>query len=293
MKAKRSFEPHLVIKELTLPPGGEWPPQAPGWSCLQVTTGIAYWLHPSQNQELTPGAVVICAERGRGRVRASQVSETVIHHFRLNPDRLTGLVSHGEQQFLQHAAAREQTSVRVFRATEPVAEKFTRARDWGSVNGNASGSLFRLKLLDMFFHAFGDELSNHKPPIQVVIDAKARLKVMLNETPASELLDLDFQDLVGEMRCTPRHLSRIFHQVVGMSFREKQTQVRLVRAQELLATTDSKVLEVALESGYQSLSLFNLMFKRRFGVTPRLWREQSRNRNVLKGNQNRPRMMQA
>jgi AraC-like DNA-binding protein len=204
----------------------------------------------------------------------------------LNPDRLTGLVSHGEQQFLQHAAAREQTSVRVFRANESVAEKFTHARDWGSVNGNASGSLFRLKLLDMFFHAFGDEISNHKPPIEVIVDAKARLKLMLNETPASDLLDLDFQDLVDEMRCTPRHLSRVFHQVVGMSFRDKQTQVRLVHAQELLATTEAKVLDVALESGYQSLSLFNLMFKKRFGVTPRCWREQSRNGKGLKGKQN-------
>jgi AraC-like DNA-binding protein len=59
-----------------------------------------------------------------------------------------------------------------------------------------------------------------------------------------------------------------------MSFREKQAELRMVRAQELLATTESKVLEVALESGYQSVSLFNLMFKRRFGVSPGKWREQ-------------------
>ena len=41
------------------------------------------------------------------------------------------------------------------------------------------------------------------------------------------------------------------------------------------ATTESKVVEVALESGYQSLSLFNLMFKRHFGLTPAKWRSQS------------------
>ena len=41
-----------------------------------------------------------------------------------------------------------------------------------------------------------------------------------------------------------------------------------------MATTQSKVVEVALESGYQSLSLFNLMFKRRFGLTPAKWRDQ-------------------
>jgi AraC-like DNA-binding protein len=66
-----------------------------------------------------------------------------------------------------------------------------------------------------------------------------------------------------------------------MSFRQKQAQVRLLRAQELLATTESKVVEVALESGYQSLSLFNFMFKRHFGVTPAKWRDQSRSRRAL------------
>jgi AraC-like DNA-binding protein len=111
-------------------------------------------------------------------------------------------------------------------------------------------------------------------PGDVVNDAKSRLIKLLEDKPASDLLDLSFGDLVRETRCTPRHLSRIFHQVVGMSFREKQAQVRLLRAQELLATTQSKVVEVALESGYPSLSLFNLMFKRRFGTTPARWREQ-------------------
>jgi AraC-like DNA-binding protein len=33
---------------------------------------------------------------------------------------------------------------------------------------------------------------------------------------------------------------------------------------------------VAMESGFQSVSLFNLMFKRRFGVTPGRWREKVR-----------------
>ena len=65
-----------------------------------------------------------------------------------------------------------------------------------------------------------------------------------------------------------------------MSFRDKQTEVRLMRARELLATTRSKVLEVALESGYESLSLFNLMFKRRFGVSPGKWREQIEARKI-------------
>ena len=42
---------------------------------------------------------------------------------------------------------------------------------------------------------------------------------------------------------------------------------------ELLAATDAKVVDVAMESGYQSTSLFNLKFKQRFGVSPAKWRD--------------------
>jgi AraC-like DNA-binding protein len=76
------------------------------------------------------------------------------------------------------------------------------------------------------------------------------------------------------MHCSPRHLSRLFRQEVGASFREKQTEVRLARACELLATSNVKVVDVALTSGYQSPSLFNLVFKRHFGMSPGKWREQ-------------------
>jgi AraC-like DNA-binding protein len=68
-----------------------------------------------------------------------------------------------------------------------------------------------------------------------------------------------------------------------MSFRDKRAELRLARARELLATSNSKVVEVALESGYKSLSLFNLMFARRFGTSPGKWRQQHGNHDE-KGN---------
>ena len=89
----------------------------------------------------------------------------------------------------------------------------------------------------------------------------------------SELLTMNFSELGKMTRCTPRHLSRIFQEVVGVSFRDKHTELRLARACELLATTEAKIVDVALESGYQSLSLFNLMFSRRHGVSPGRWRQ--------------------
>jgi len=138
----------------------------------------------------------------------------------------------------------------------------------------------RLQLLEIFIEAIGGELkagSEETAPMTIsTTDARARMAEVLKQMPAAMLLDLTLNELVTQVQCTPRHFSRVFNEVVGMSFRKKQNEVRLLRAQELLATTESKVLEVAMESGFQSVSLFNLMFKRRFGVTPGRWREKVR-----------------
>ena len=50
-KPNRSYEPHLAVREVSLPPKGEWEPRLPGWSLCQVVSGAGYWLHPQLNQE--------------------------------------------------------------------------------------------------------------------------------------------------------------------------------------------------------------------------------------------------
>jgi AraC-like DNA-binding protein len=70
-------------------------------------------------------------------------------------------------------------------------------------------------------------------------------------------------------------LSRVFYDVIGMSFREKRAEIRLALARDLLATSQAKVVDVAFKSGYKSLSLFNRMFTRRFGISPGRWRQKN------------------
>jgi two-component system response regulator YesN len=100
------------------------------------------------------------------------------------------------------------------------------------------------------------------------------LRRLLNQMAAADFVELSLSDLAPKLCCSPRHLSRLFRAEVGASFREKQTELRLVKACDLLANSDDKVVEVALTSGYQSNSLFNLLFKKRFGISPGKWREQ-------------------
>ncbi|HLH56759.1 MAG TPA: helix-turn-helix transcriptional regulator [Verrucomicrobiae bacterium] len=271
MKQNRSFEPHLVVKQYRLAPGKEWKLSSTTWSFWRIATGVAYWLSPRKNCQLDTGSVLVLSCHAQGMLRASQLGEVQIRQFEVRPERLTGVVTLNDERFLSQLASRDEFTARYFAPGSGVSEKFKSLCD----SVPTRSFVLRWQLLNLFAEVFGDHLSGDDLDRQPPGDARSRLLKVLDELPAGNLLDLDFSELVKQMGCTPRHLSRLFREVVGMSFREKQAQVRLLRAQELLATTQSKVVEVALESGYQSLSLFNLMFKRRFGLSPAQWRAQT------------------
>jgi AraC-like DNA-binding protein len=282
MNPKQVFEPHLVVKHITLPPAGEWRPDLPGWVFARLTAGQAYAMHALKNQLLETGSVIAFPWPDRGYIRASQLDWASLHFFQVEPERLVGLVTLDEQKFLRGPARRNHSSPRVFPVGHPVSERFKNL----CTNPKVSPFSTRLQLLEIFIEALGGELKGSPEETATMTvsttDARARMAELLKQMPAAALLDLTLNELVTQVHCTPRHVSRLFNEVVGMSFRKKQSEVRLLRAQELLATTESKVLEVAMESGFQSVSLFNLMFKRRFGVTPGRWRERVRSNNPAK-----------
>jgi AraC-like DNA-binding protein len=285
-KSDCPYEPHLTIREFFLPPGEQWVPQLAGWSLIQVSQGTGYYLQPQLNQALEVGSVLLVAENVEGTIRASQLGGLSLCSFNVIPSRLTGLITLSEQDFLETASRRE-VCPQVFPPDSPTALKIGELY----ASRNRSGLLFRLKLLQILVETFGNGLEQIISDREIS-DARDRLQALLKQTPSSELLQMDLDELAQVTRCTPRHLNRIFHKLVGMSFRDKRTDLRLARALELLATTNSKVVEVALESGYKSLSLFNLVFVRRFGISPGKWRQkQGNNKDIEKSRSKRTKQL--
>lgn len=247
-------------------------PPSPCWSLIQVRQGTGYYLQSQTSQELETGTVLLVAGHQPGSIRASQLGGLSLHIFTVIPARLTGLITLGEQDFLELEASRKDFSPRILPPHNPVAVKMKEL-----CNGrNPDGLMFRLNLLQLFVEVFGGELQQAASHWETV-DAKVRLQLLLKRTPLAELLEMNFNELARMTHCTSRHLGRTFCDVVGMSFRDKRTEIRLARARELLTTSNIKVIEVALKSGYKSLSLFNLMFTRRFGTSPGKWRQKHTN----------------
>jgi AraC-like DNA-binding protein len=211
------------------------------------------------------------AAGAHGSIRASQLERLTLRLFNVAPARLTGLLTVSEQAFLKKVAAQSDFSFRVFSPQSAIAVKMQEL--YGLQK--RGGLLLRLQLLQLFVEAFGEGLQQTLPSSDTT-EAKDRLRAFLNDLPQAELSELTLNELARMTHCTSRHVSRIFHELVGMPFREKRAELRLERARELLATSRHKVVEVALESGFNSLSLFNLMFMRRYGTSPGKWRRKYR-----------------
>ena len=269
IKSKRLSHPHLGFHEVEVPAGREWQRRLTGWLLVRVTTGSGYWLQDGSHQELATDTLLLLADTMDGCIRASQLGPLVLQYSRIDPARLTGLVSLGEHRMLKAAAEHPEMAVQIL---NPDSVPATLLKQLFSKR-NADHLHFRLQLLGIFVQCFGDALCGAgKSEPTPSADATERLREILQQMPSADLASLSFGDLVLMMRCTPRHVSRIFRELVGVSFREKQAELRLTRSLDLLLATNSKVVDVAFQSGFQSLSLFNFMFKRRFRMSPGQWR---------------------
>lgn len=88
-----------------------------------------------------------------------------------------------------------------------------------------------------------------------------------------ELLNLSVGELASKYGCSRRHLNRLFHQHFGVSAAALKMEMRLLKAVALLRNSDTKIISVAEECGFNHLGVFNIRFKKRFGASPGQWRK--------------------
>ncbi|HEY8391366.1 MAG TPA: response regulator [Capillibacterium sp.] len=83
---------------------------------------------------------------------------------------------------------------------------------------------------------------------------------------------LKLEDLAKLLNYNPGYLGKIFKNRTGMSFQAYLEQVRLTEAAKLLQK-GLKVNEVAPRVGYMDLDYFNHKFKKRYGVSPSVYKK--------------------
>jgi len=83
-------------------------------------------------------------------------------------------------------------------------------------------------------------------------------------------------DAARIVNMSPSHFRRAFKQVTGQPFVLYLNHFRVARAQTLLAKTEQPISDIGLEVGFCDQSYFGLIFRRIMRMTPRQYREHSR-----------------
>jgi len=87
---------------------------------------------------------------------------------------------------------------------------------------------------------------------------------------------LTVEDVGRHVGLHPNYAMGLFKRSIGTTIVDYVTKHRVSHAQRLLATTDTKIVDVALSSGFASTSRFNAAFRRECGCSPREYRQQHR-----------------
>lgn len=85
---------------------------------------------------------------------------------------------------------------------------------------------------------------------------------------------LTVDEVASECGYSASHFMRWFKHSTGSSFNAYLIEYRLSRATSELRNTQNTVLEIADNCGFDNLSNFNRLFKKRFGMTPSQFRKQ-------------------
>lgn len=86
--------------------------------------------------------------------------------------------------------------------------------------------------------------------------------------------NLSAQDIADDIGITRGYLSSCFKEVFQLSVQEYITEYRLKKAKEMLADSDLKIKEIAFNTGYQDELYFSKVFKKKYGVSPRVYRQE-------------------
>ena len=99
-----------------------------------------------------------------------------------------------------------------------------------------------------------------------------QLTTLYNFIDTHYLEPISLDEVANELGFNPQYFSRFFKRNTGETFGQFLTRYRLMKACYLLATDDSPISEIAEQSGFNTDKTFHRVFKRRMGITPRMYR---------------------
>jgi two-component system response regulator YesN len=104
-------------------------------------------------------------------------------------------------------------------------------------------------------------------PSQIVLEAEKIIRKRYSE-------NLSLQIVADEVHVTPVWLSKLFKKEKKKTFLEYLTDVRIMKAKEMLGDVKYKIYQISYQVGYKDPVHFTKLFKKQSGCTPKEYRKQ-------------------
>jgi AraC-like DNA-binding protein len=132
--------------------------------------------------------------------------------------------------------------------------------------------LFIKSQLYYFFFILNNRCRNLTAP-KSNYKALEKMKLVLKYIENHYMEKITIAEIAATVDFSESHFMRYFKETMGISFVGYLKDYRLTMAARLLTSSDSSVLDIAAEVGFDNLSYFNRAFKEKYRMTPRQFRK--------------------
>lgn len=262
---------YLTLKLVRVDAQEVWSYQQDGFCVLLANAGTGQYSLGQIVQPFGAGDILILKGPTEVRVQATTAQQLIFSCFALRLEHLYPLFGSAEISQLE-TVAEALHRARLVPATQPLAKQCHRLVE--EVTPQASLD-HRSQLLRIAAVILNEEFKKQHERRAGSLGVEEHLLQIFEGLSAEELLTISVGDLATKFSCSRRHLNRLFHQYFGFSVSALRMEMRLLKSISLLRDTNTKIINVAEQCGFNHLGLFNTCFKRRFGVSPGQWRKQT------------------
>ncbi|WP_201797115.1 helix-turn-helix domain-containing protein [Vibrio penaeicida] len=153
------------------------------------------------------------------------------------------------------------------------AEEQNRNANWRRLHGLEVES----RLLRLANEGWNTMLHRNKSDSETIVGGKAILhfESMLRFISEHFSSPIGLQDVAQDIGVSKGYAMTLFRKLLGKTIKEHLTDLRMYHAKMLLAESDTKIVAIALDSGFGSLSAFYDAFQKQEGISPAAFRKQS------------------
>lgn len=127
-----------------------------------------------------------------------------------------------------------------------------------------------LRLLTVFakhLSTLSNQLMVAAEPVESPLVARAKLFIAEHQDE-----EVSLRQVAAAVNTSAFYFCKMFKQATGLTFTDYLARTRIEKVKNLLLNPHKRISEVAYETGFQSLSQFNRVFRRVTGESPTVWR---------------------